>query len=236
METKSAEEVSKRRVLEWIGGRREEMGVDTDPVVLVQRIAELEAQVESLSQRTDLSQLSEEELESMAAQTAVAILQTIHTREAEAKKAAAAAIDAANAQANSLVDAATKRANELTASAEQNAANAIAAGQSQASDLVAQAQREADQARAAATQQANNLIADAQASAERTRAEAQDFSAQTRAQAEAEAAALRKQLADLVARTKQAHATVVENQQKLRQSAEAALAISLEAANTLDTL
>jgi hypothetical protein len=248
------EENSKRRVLDWIGVKKEEaIPANATGEELVAKIKELKQEIGELRARKDFQELSAEELESLAAQTAVAILQTVHAREAEAKTSANALIEAATKQANSTVAAAEKKLSEATANADkavlaaQKSANdAIDAANKKAQNLVAEAEivakqtratldAEGQQIRSEAQQWANKIKAEAEKAAASVKQEAQQWADSTRSAAENQAAKIRQDIAAALTDAREAHKAVADSQDRLMKSVEKQYRLAITAVEELDS-
>ena len=184
------EEQTKRRVLDWIGLKKEEVvPASSSAEELIERIKQLQQENAELKTRKDLQDLAPAEIEALAAETAVSILKTVHVREAEAKAAA-----------NELLESSAKKATAALTSAEKRLADASAV----ADKTILDAQKAATDTIESATKKAASLVAEAEASAKQIRAtldaegqqirtEAQQWANQTRAAAEAEIAKLKSE-------------------------------------------
>jgi ribosomal protein L29 len=248
------EENSKRRVLDWIGVKKEEaIPANATGEELIAKIKELKQENAELRARKDFQELSAEELESLAAQTAVAILQTVHAREAEAKASANALIESATKQANSTLSAAEKKLSEATVSADKtvlaaqkNADGTIEAANKKAKSLVAEAEAIAKQTRATldaegqqirseAQQWANKVKAEAEKAAAGVKQEAQQWADATRSAAENQAAKIRQDIAAALTDAREAHKAVADSQDKLMKSVEKQYRLAITAVEQLDS-
>lgn len=247
------EENSKRRVLDWIGVKKEEaIPANATGEELIAKIKELKQEISELRARKDFQELSAEELESLAAQTAVAILQTVHAREAEAKTSANALIESAAKQANSTMAAADKKLSEATAtadkavlSAQKSANDAIEAANKKAQNLVAEAEivakqtratldAEGQQIRSEGQQWADKVKADAEKAALGVKQEAQQWADSTRSAAENQAAKIRQDVAAALTDAREAHKAVADAQDKLIKANEKQYRLAVTAVEQLD--
>ncbi len=238
---KSIEETGKRRVLDWIGYKKDEVSsTPMSPEMMLATIQKLQEEVAALRAQKDFHELDSQELEALASETAVTILATVHKRESEAKKAAAAIISAADKKAKQILAAAEKTQVELLASAEKivkdaqkQAAQTISVAETSASTALKNATAETKQLVANGETEAMKVVRDATEYSERTRSEAETYANKARKEAEADvarmlkevndqAAAIRREIADSLEGAKMSHLAAAETQEKARQAAEKA--------------
>jgi hypothetical protein len=155
-------ESAKKGLLDWIGYKKDvAIQLPTTPDELLSYVQKLEAELEELRNRKDFSELSERELEALAAETAVQILSTVHQREAEAKKLAEKIIEDAEKQAEKIIQMAQKKSDSL----ESDVAAALKNAEKQAAQITKTAQDAASQAVAKAESEAVKLRKEAETSA-----------------------------------------------------------------------
>ena len=155
-------ETAKKSILDWIGYKRDvATQLPSTPDELLAYIQKLEAEVEDLRSRKDFAQMSEQELEALAAETAVQILSTVHQREMEAKKLAETVIEDAEKQASKILQAAQKKSDSL----ERDVTNALTDAEKQSNQIIKAAQDSATQSLAQAEADAAKIRKDAEANA-----------------------------------------------------------------------
>ena len=117
---KNTEETGRRKVLDWIGYKKDEvLAAPMTPEEMLSKIQKQQEEIAALRAQKDFHELDSQELEALASETAVTILATVHKREADAKKAAGAAIAAAEKKAEQIVAKAESSAAELHLAAEK---------------------------------------------------------------------------------------------------------------------
>ncbi|NDA38948.1 MAG: hypothetical protein EBX86_02505 [Actinobacteria bacterium] len=135
----------------------------------VERIRELESQLQELRSRRDITALSKEEFEILATETAMSIIKTAQQRESkansnaervlnESKKNAAAAIESAEAKAKATLASAESRGRKYIEAAEADAADIISTAEREGEDLVANRKREANALTSSAKKEAERLV------------------------------------------------------------------------------
>ena len=162
-----------KNFLSWVGFKGDE-----DPQVKpnlaagsqgLERIRELESQLNDLRSRRDITALSKEEFEILATETAMSMIRTAQQREAkanssadrilnESKKNAAAAIDAAESKARSTLSAAETRGRKYIEAAEADAADIVSKAETDAEELINLRRREANAVTASAKKEAERLV------------------------------------------------------------------------------
>lgn len=157
-----ATDTAKKSILDWIGYKRDvATQLPSTPDELLAYIQKLEAEIEDLRARKDFAQMSEQEIEALAAETAVQILTTVHQREEEAKKLAEKIIQDAETQASKILQVAQKKADAL----ESDVAATLKTADKQATQINKTAQDTATQSIAQAEADAARIRKDAEASA-----------------------------------------------------------------------
>lgn len=157
-----ATDTAKKSILDWIGYKRDvATQLPSTPDELLAYIQKLEAEIEDLRARKDFAQMSEQEIEALAAETAVQILTTVHQREEEAKKLAEKIIQDAETQASKILQVAQKKADTL----ESDVAATLKTADKQATQINKTAQDTATQSIAQAEADAARIRKDAEASA-----------------------------------------------------------------------
>ncbi len=161
-----------KKFLSWVGFKGEE---ETDKPnlaagsVALDRIRELESQLNDLRSRRDITSLSKEEFEILATETAMSIIRTAQQREAkansnaerllsESKKQATSAIEIAEAKAKSTLAQAESRGRKYLEAAEGDAAEIVSKAESEAEDLINSKKREGSQITSNAKREAERLV------------------------------------------------------------------------------
>ena len=198
-DTRSNESV-KKGLLDWIGYKKDiSIQLPTSPEELLGYIQKLEAEIEQLRSRKDFAQMTEQELEALAAETAVQILTTVHQREEEAKKLAERVIDDAEKQASKILSTATKKAETL---------------ETQSSEALKKAEIQAEQTVKTATDSAFKIVQQAESSASKLTAEAEATAKATLQKAEDAAKQVEKDIAQQVLSVRTAQESLLDLLQK----------------------
>ncbi|MEY2722656.1 MAG: hypothetical protein EB044_03620 [Actinobacteria bacterium] len=164
--------MSDKNFLSWVGFKGEDEGKDkplNSSTSSLERIRELESQLQELRSRRDITALTKEEFEILATETAMSIIKTAQQRESkansnaervlnESKKSAAAAIESAEAKAKSTLSSAESRGRKYIEAAEADAADIIATAEREGEDLVANRKREANALTSSAKKEADRLV------------------------------------------------------------------------------
>lgn len=238
---KTTEENGKRRVLDWIGYKKDEVAAaPMTPEMMLATITKLQEEVASLRAQKDFHELDSHELEALASETAVTILATVHKREADAKKAAAATIANSEKKAEQIVASAEKSAADLIAAAEKKlkeaekqATQTISVAETTAATALKNATAESKQIIANGESEATKIVREATATSEATRKDADSYAAKVRREADTyaskttkevndQAATIRRELADSLAVARANHLAAADTQEKARLAAEKA--------------
>lgn len=134
------------------------------------RIRELESQLAELRSRRDITSLTKEEFEILATETAMALIRTAQQREAkatqsaervlgESKRAAQAAIEAAEGKARSLLSQAESKGRRLIDAAENDAKELLQTAESRAEEMVNAKRREGVSIVSSARKEAEQMVA-----------------------------------------------------------------------------
>jgi vacuolar-type H+-ATPase subunit H len=138
--------VADKKFLSWVGFKGEEEADKPNLAagsVALDRIRELESQLNDLRSRRDITSLSKEEFEILATETAMSIIRTAQQREAKAKSTLA--------QAES-------RGRKYLEAAEGDAAEIVSKAESEAEDLINSKKREGSQITSNAKREAERLV------------------------------------------------------------------------------
>ncbi len=161
-----------KKFLSWVGFKGEEEGDKPNLAAgsaALDRIRELESQLNDLRSRRDITSLSKEEFEILATETAMSIIRTAQQREAKAnsnaerllsdsKKQATSAIEIAEAKAKSTLAQAESRGRKYLEAAESDAAEIVSKAESEAEDLLNSKKREGSQITSNAKREAERLV------------------------------------------------------------------------------
>ncbi|MGA0851174.1 MAG: hypothetical protein ACO3QM_03930 [Candidatus Nanopelagicaceae bacterium] len=161
-----------KKFLSWVGFKGEEEADKPNLAAgsaALDRIRELESQLNDLRSRRDITSLSKEEFEILATETAMSIIRTAQQREAkansnaerllsESKKQATSAIEMAEAKAKSTLAQAESRGRKYLEAAENDAADIVSKAESEAEDLLNSKKREGSQITSNAKREAERLV------------------------------------------------------------------------------
>ena len=129
----------KNSFLSWVGFKESESTAPSS----VDRIRELESQLNDLRSRRDITTLSKEEFEILATETAMAMIKSAQSREAKAYSASERVLGDASRQAKDAVEGAEIKARSILSGAEARGRKYINVAEAEAAERVAQAEREA---------------------------------------------------------------------------------------------
>jgi hypothetical protein len=165
--------VADKNFLSWVGFKGEEEGANKPNLAAgsasLERIRELESQLNDLRSRRDITSLSKEEFEILATETAMSIIRTAQQREAkananaervqnESKKQATSALEMAEAKAKSTLAQAESRGRKYIEAAESDAADIVSKAESEAEDLLNSKKREGSTITSNAKREAERLV------------------------------------------------------------------------------
>ena len=165
-----------KNFLSWVGFKGEESDASKTNLAAgsasLERIRELESQLNDLRSRRDITGLSKEEFEILATETAMSIIRTAQQREAkanssaervlnESKKLASSTLEQAEAKAKSLLSQAESRGRKYIEAAESDASDILSKANSEAEDLLTSKKREGSAITATAKREAERLILEA---------------------------------------------------------------------------
>jgi F0F1-type ATP synthase membrane subunit b/b' len=139
----------------------------------ISRIRELENQIAELRSRRDITNLTKEEFEILASETAMTLIKTAQSRESKALTTAQKIIGEGTQSAKELVQSAESKAKSFVAQAEARLAQAevrgrkyLEAAQSEAESIVAEAAHEAEQLLSSKKREAGSLTSAAKREAD----------------------------------------------------------------------
>jgi len=172
-----------RNFLSWIGFKGEESEASkknpSAGSASLDRIRELESQLNDLRSRRDITGLSKEEFEILATETAMSLIRAAQQREvkanerevkanasaekllSESKKVASSTLEQAEARAESLLSHAESRGREYIKAAESDASDILAEANSRAEELLGSKKREGEAITTSARREADHLILEA---------------------------------------------------------------------------
>lgn len=164
--------MAEKNFLSWVGFKGEDESKPAPTQNALERIRELENQLNDLRSRRDITGLSREEFEILATETAMTMIKSAQQREAKANAAAQRIIsetnrstkeklEAAESKAKNILSSAESRGRKYISAAEDDAADLILTAEGKADELLNQSAREAAQLTAAAKRDAQKLISDA---------------------------------------------------------------------------
>jgi hypothetical protein len=164
--------MAEKNFLSWVGFKDEDENKPAPTQNALDRIRELENQLNDLRSRRDITGLSREEFEILATETAMTMIKSAQQREAKANSAAQRIInettrstkeklEAAENKAKSILSSAESRGRKYISAAEDDAADLILTAEGEADVLLNQSAKEAAQLTGAAKRDAQKLISDA---------------------------------------------------------------------------
>jgi vacuolar-type H+-ATPase subunit H len=164
--------MAEKNFLSWVGFKGEDENKSAPTQNALERIRELESQLNDLRSRRDITGLSREEFEILATETAMSMIKSAQQREARATSIAQKIIndanrntkdklEAAESKARSILSSAESRGRKYISAAENDAADLVLAAESKADELLNQSTKDASQVTSAAKREAQRLISDA---------------------------------------------------------------------------
>ena len=129
----------KKNFLNWVGFKESESAAPSS----VDRIRELETQLNDLRSRRDITTLSKEEFEILATETAMSMIKSAQSREAKATSVSERISLEASRQAKDAIEGAEIKARSILSGAEARGRKYINVAEAEAAERVAQAEREA---------------------------------------------------------------------------------------------
>jgi hypothetical protein len=139
-EHKEVAMAEKNSFLNWVGFKGEESSQPNS----VDRIRELEAQLNDLRSRRDITTLSKEEFEILATETAMTMIKSAQLREAKAQAAADRLVTETNRASKDALENAEQKARSVLSGAETRGRKYLPAAESEAEEMVAKAEVEAE--------------------------------------------------------------------------------------------
>ena len=132
----------------------------------IERIRELESQLNDLRSRRDITSLSKEEFEILATETAMSIIKTAQQREARANATAEKILSESQRTARSTMESAEIKAKSALSQAESRGRQYIKAAEADAADMISQAESEAEEILTTKRREANSLTSQAKKEAD----------------------------------------------------------------------
>ena len=162
--------MAESRFRSWVGFKEENTAAPTENAV--ERIRQLETQLADLRSRRDITSLSKEEFETLAAETAMSLIKTAQQREsralavaeqtiAETDRITKGRLDSSEAKAKSILAGAETRGRKYIEAAESDAAELREEAVRQAEHLLLESKREAAALAGAAKREAERIISGA---------------------------------------------------------------------------
>ncbi|MEY4008893.1 MAG: hypothetical protein RL232_420 [Actinomycetota bacterium] len=137
--------MAEKNFLSWVGFKSEDENKAAPTQNALERIRELETQLNDLRSRRDITGLSREEFEILATETAMSMIKSAQQREAKANSAAQKLISETSRNTKEKLEAAEAKAKSILSSAESRGRKYIAAAENDAADLLLVAEREAEE-------------------------------------------------------------------------------------------
>jgi len=163
--------VADKNFLSWVGFKGEDESANKPNLAAgsasLERIRELEAQLNDLRSRRDITALSKEEFEILATETAMSIIRTAQQREAKANSNAERVLNESKKQATSALEMAEAKAKSTLAQAESRGRKYIEAAENDAADIVSKAESEAEDLLNAKKREGSTITSNAKREAER---------------------------------------------------------------------
>ena len=158
----------KKNFLNWVGFKESESAAPSS----VDRIRELESQLNDLRSRRDITTLSKEEFEILATETAMSMIKSAQSREAkafsaseritlEAARQAKDALEGAETKARTILSGAEARGRKYINVAEAEAAERISSAEREAQSIFDEKRREAATLAQAARREGERIISEA---------------------------------------------------------------------------
>jgi vacuolar-type H+-ATPase subunit H len=163
--------VADKNFLSWVGFKGEEESANkpnlTAGSASLERSRELEAQLNDLKSRRDITALSKEEFEILATETAMSIIRTAQQRESKANANAERVLNESKKQATSAIETAEAKAKSTLAQAESRGRKYIEAAENDAADIVSKAESEAEDLLNTKKREGSTITSNAKREAER---------------------------------------------------------------------
>ena len=129
----------KNSFLNWVGFKESESSAPSS----VDRIRELESQLNDLRSRRDITSLSKEEFEILATETAMSMIKSAQARESKAFASSERVVLEATRQAKDAIETAETKARSILSGAEARGRKYITAAEAEAAERLSTVEREA---------------------------------------------------------------------------------------------
>ncbi len=129
----------KNSFLNWVGFKESESAAPSS----VERIRELESQLNDLRSRRDITSLSKEEFEILATETAMSMIKSAQARESKAYASSERVVLEATRQAKDAIECAETKARTILSGAEARGRKYITAAEAEAAERLSSVEREA---------------------------------------------------------------------------------------------
>ena len=136
--------MAEKNFLSWVGFKGEDESKPAPTQNALDRIRELENQLNDLRSRRDITGLSREEFEILATETAMTMIKSAQQREAKANSAAQRIINETTRSTKEKLEAAESKAKSILSSAESRGRKYISAAEDDVADLILTVEGEAD--------------------------------------------------------------------------------------------
>jgi vacuolar-type H+-ATPase subunit H len=163
--------VADKKFLSWVGFKGEDESANKPNLAVgsasLERIRELESQINDLRSRRDITSLSKEEFEILATETAMSIIRTAQQRESKANTSAERVLSESKKQATSTIELAEAKAKSALAQAESRGRKYIEAAESDAASILSKAESEAEDLLNSKKREGSTITSNAKREAER---------------------------------------------------------------------
>jgi vacuolar-type H+-ATPase subunit H len=163
--------VADKKFLSWVGFKGEDESANKPNLAVgsasLERIRELESQINDLRSRRDITSLSKEEFEILATETAMSIIRTAQQRESKANTSAERVLSESKKQATSTIELAEAKAKSALAQAESRGRKYIEAAESDAASILSNAESEAEDLLNTKKREGSTITSNAKREAER---------------------------------------------------------------------
>jgi vacuolar-type H+-ATPase subunit E/Vma4 len=153
--------MAEKNFLSWVGFKGEDQNKPAPAQNALEKIRDLENQLNDLRSRKDITGLSREEFEILATETAMSIIKSAQQREAKANAAASRIVSETNKSSKEKLESAEARAKSILASAESRGRKYIAAAEQDAEELTNTAEAKADEILNKSAREASHITASA---------------------------------------------------------------------------
>ena len=164
--------MAQKKILTWVGFKGEDQSKPAPAQNALERIRDLENQLNDLRSRKDITGLSREEFEILATETAMSIIKSAQQREAKANctaskivgetnKSTKEKLASAEVKAKNILSSAESRGRKYIAAAEQDAEELVNTAEAKAEDILNQSARQASHITGGAKRESQKLIEDA---------------------------------------------------------------------------